>query len=58
MNILKFIELCFILNSNEQKELDRIESEWEEIKLKLNKLSEGSASIPESKSELKKLLEK
>lgn len=44
--------------SNEQKELDRIESEWEEIKLKLNKLSKGSASIPESKSELKKLLEK
>ena len=44
--------------SNEQKELDTIESEWEELKLKLNKLFEGSTSIPESKYELKKLLEK
>lgn len=44
--------------SIEQKELDTIESEWEELKLKLDKLSENSASIPESKYELKKLLEK
>lgn len=41
-----------------QKELDLIEIEWEDLKLRLEKLSEGSASVPESKYELKKLLEK
>ena len=44
--------------SNEQKELDTVESEWKELRLRFDKLYEGSTSIPESKYELKKLLEK
>lgn len=41
-----------------QKELDLIEIEREALKLRLEKLIKGSTSIPESKHELKKLLEK
>jgi hypothetical protein len=41
-----------------QKELDLIKIEREALKLRLEKIFKGSASIPESKYELKKLLEK
>lgn len=41
-----------------QKELDLIDIEWKDLKLRLEKLSKSLASVPEGKYELKKLLEK
>ncbi len=56
--ILNPVDSISFFNTSIQKELDLIDIEWEDLKLRLEKINKNVNLIPEDKSTLKRLLEK